>query len=75
MTGNPGLAKGGSGDVLSGIILALMIQSGNLSEAIANGCYLHGKSADQLVELKHSDKDLLATDVIDGLASVFRTFL
>ncbi len=73
-SGNPGLAKGGSGDVLSGILLAMIMQDESLSIALSNGCYLHGDAADRTVSTKHSEQDLVATDVIEGLASVFRTF-
>ena len=73
-TGNPGLAKGGSGDVLTGIILAMVLQPQSISEALVNSCYLLGKSADLLVEECHSTYDLIATDVIEGLPFVFRTF-
>ncbi|SFM29881.1 NAD(P)H-hydrate epimerase [Gracilibacillus orientalis] len=71
--GNAGLAKGGTGDVLSGILLTMIMQHKELLPALANGCYLHGKSADYLVETDHTEMDLLATDVIEGLSQVFRT--
>ncbi|MGG1595025.1 NAD(P)H-hydrate dehydratase [Terribacillus saccharophilus] len=71
-TGNPGLGKGGSGDVLSGILLAMLMQHEDPMEAIANGVYVHGKAADVLVEDAHSQQDLLATDLMKGLATVFR---
>ncbi len=71
--GNAGLAKGGTGDVLSGILLTMVMQHKELLSALANGCYLHGKSADYLVEEDHAERDLLATDVIEGLSQVFRT--
>jgi ADP-dependent NAD(P)H-hydrate dehydratase / NAD(P)H-hydrate epimerase len=71
-TGNPGLGKGGSGDVLSGILLAMLMQHEDPLEAIANGVYVHGRAADVLVEDTHSQQDLLATDLMKGLAKVFR---
>ncbi|WP_182201801.1 NAD(P)H-hydrate dehydratase [Paraliobacillus salinarum] len=74
-TGNAGLAKGGSGDTLAGIILAMIMQQQSLEAAILNSCYIHGKAADILVDRHHSTYDLLATDVIDALPSVFRTFI
>ncbi|WP_077624166.1 bifunctional ADP-dependent NAD(P)H-hydrate dehydratase/NAD(P)H-hydrate epimerase [Sediminibacillus massiliensis] len=73
-SGNAGLAKGGTGDVLSGILLAMIMQKQTIQEALSNGCFIHGKSADDAVRDSHSQQDLLASDVIDGLASVFRTF-
>ncbi|MFB1051758.1 NAD(P)H-hydrate dehydratase [Paraliobacillus sp. JSM ZJ581] len=75
VTGNAGLAKGGSGDTLAGIILAMIMQQQSLESAIMNSCFIHGKAADTLVNFNHSTYDLLATDVIEALPSVFRTFL
>lgn len=72
--GNAGLAKGGTGDVLSGILLTMLMQHDHIMEALGNGCYIHGKSAELLVKHKfHTENDMLATDVIEGLALVFRT--
>lgn len=71
--GNPGLAKGGSGDVLSGIILAMVMQDQPIFEAICNACYLHSASADNLVKEKHSVYDLTATDIIEGIPNALRT--
>ncbi|WP_067730263.1 bifunctional ADP-dependent NAD(P)H-hydrate dehydratase/NAD(P)H-hydrate epimerase [Oceanobacillus damuensis] len=73
-SGNPGLAKGGSGDVLTGIALAMIMQEQSIIEAVCNACFIHGKSADIQVEQAHSFYDLLATDVIDGISKVYRTF-
>jgi NAD(P)H-hydrate epimerase len=51
-TGNPGLAKGGSGDVLTGLLAGLIAQFGteDLLRVIALGVYLHGRAADLLSE-------------------------
>ncbi|GGP14787.1 NAD(P)H-hydrate dehydratase [Oceanobacillus neutriphilus] len=73
-SGNPGLAKGGSGDVLTGMILAMIMQSKSIFAGINNACFLHGKSADLLVQEKHSEQDLLAGDVIQGIPKAIRTF-
>ncbi|MFC0302322.1 NAD(P)H-hydrate dehydratase [Virgibacillus soli] len=75
MTGNPGLAKGGSGDVLTGIITAMVMQKMSIFQALCNACFVHGMSADILVADNHTYYDLLATDVIEGIANVYRTFL
>jgi NAD(P)H-hydrate epimerase len=72
-TGNPGLAKGGSGDVLTGIMLAMMIQKQPLLSAVCNACFLHGKSADLAVCRKHSVYDLAATNLIEWIPEVYRT--
>jgi NAD(P)H-hydrate epimerase len=51
-TGNPGLAKGGSGDVLTGILAALTGQFGTKDwlRVLALGAWLHGRAADTLIE-------------------------
>lgn len=74
-TGNQGLAKGGSGDVLSGIILAMVMQHKRIFPGLGNACFLHGMAADLQVVHAHSHYDLLATDVIEGIPAVYRTFL
>src|SRR5690625_4777116 len=75
-TGNPGLAKGGSGDVLTGITLAMVMQQDmDIFDALCNACFIHGASADLQVEEAHSTYDLTAVDVIAGLSKAYRTFL
>ncbi|GGD27222.1 NAD(P)H-hydrate dehydratase [Pontibacillus salipaludis] len=74
-TGNVGLAKGGSGDVLAGMLLAMVMQPQSIEEALNNGVFLHGSTADLLTEDTHSTYDLLATDLIDGLSKTYRTHL
>jgi hydroxyethylthiazole kinase-like uncharacterized protein yjeF len=69
-TGNPAMAKGGSGDVLTGMIAAFLMQHHSAQEAISNAVWIHGKAADMLVENGHSQWDLLAGDLIDGISSV-----
>ena len=71
-TGNSGLAKGGSGDVLSGMILSLLAQGYEPSTAAQIGVYLHGLSAD--IALKdQSLESLLATDVIECIGKAFKS--
>jgi len=72
-TGNPALAKGGSGDVLSGVLLAHVMQNQTLSKGLCNGTWIHGYAADLLIREAHSTHDLLAGDVIEGLAQTYRT--
>jgi len=62
--GNPGMASGGMGDVLSGIIGGLMAQGLSAEQASRLGVCLHAKSADFLAELE-GQRGLLATDLID----------
>ncbi|WP_082235569.1 NAD(P)H-hydrate dehydratase [Halobacillus massiliensis] len=73
-SGNAGLAKGGSGDVLSGVLLALMLQSDSVFDALANGCVIHGLTAEHLTAEEHSMRGLLASDLIEGLSQTLRTF-
>ncbi|WLR51052.1 NAD(P)H-hydrate dehydratase [Bacillus tianshenii] len=73
-TGNAALAKGGSGDVLTGIVLAFVLQQTNIQEAISNAVFLHGKAADWLIEEKHSKLDVMATDLIEALPHVLKPF-
>ncbi|WLV25148.1 NAD(P)H-hydrate dehydratase [Aciduricibacillus chroicocephali] len=74
-TGNAGLAKGGTGDVLTGIVLALAMQQDDPFEALRCACHIHGLSADIQVESAHSEHDLLATDVVKGIGAVYRKLL
>lgn len=66
-TGNPGLAKGGSGDVLTGIITGLLAQGLAAPHAAALGVYLHGLSAD-LAKAEQHEISMLASDVVKQLA-------
>jgi NAD(P)H-hydrate epimerase len=61
-TGNPGMASGGMGDVLSGIIGALILQSADLFVAARLGIYIHGRAAD-IIAKKHGQIGLLASDL------------
>ncbi|MBP1840820.1 bifunctional ADP-dependent NAD(P)H-hydrate dehydratase/NAD(P)H-hydrate epimerase [Formosa algae] len=69
-TGNPGLATGGTGDVLTGVITGLLAQGYSALEATCFGMYLHGKSADLAVETK-GYQSLIASDVITYLADAY----
>ena len=69
ITGNPGMATGGTGDVLAGIIGALLGQGFDTETSAAMGVFLHGYAADKAV--KHiGEYSLTATDVIDYLSGV-----
>jgi NAD(P)H-hydrate epimerase len=69
-TGNPGMATGGSGDVLTGIILSLLAQRYEPEDACKLGVYLHGLSGDLTLECQ-SQESLLAGDIADNLGKAF----
>ncbi len=71
-TGNPGMATGGSGDVLTGIITGLLAQGYTSFEAAHLGVYLHGLSAD-LSLTNSSEEALIAGDIVDHLGLAFAT--
>ena len=64
--GNPGMAIGGMGDVLSGIIAALLAQGLDSFNAAALGGYLHGTAADQLAAIR-GERGLLPTAILPRL--------
>ena len=61
-TGNAGMASGGMGDVLSGIIGALALQTADLYQAARLGVYIHGRAAD-IIAKKHGQIGILASDL------------
>ena len=63
---NPGLASAGTGDVLSGVIAGLIAQGLSVSEAAADGVYLHGKAGDQVRD-RLGDTGMVATDLLPEL--------
>ena len=69
-TGNPGMATGGSGDVLTGIITGLLSQGYTPAEAAILGVYLHGLSGD-LALVGSSEEALLAGDIAENLGKAF----
>jgi len=70
-TGNPGMAKGGSGDILTGIVAAMLAQyPDSPEEAVEAAVYLHGLAADFALR-EQDEHTLLATDTIVHL---FRAF-
>ena len=69
-TGNPGMATGGSGDVLTGIILGLLCQGYTSGEAVMLGVFLHGRSADLRVR-ESSQESLIASEIADYLGDAF----
>lgn len=72
-TGNPGMATGGSGDVLAGIIGSLVAQGLSPYDAAVCGVYLHGAAGDRAAAT-HSQRGMLPTDLIEELGSLFLQF-
>ena len=70
-TGNPGLATGGTGDVLTGLVAALIAQGLDPFEAAVAGVYLHGLAGD-LARDALGETALIATDVIDCLPAALK---
>lgn len=69
-TGNPGLARGGSGDVLAGIIAARLAAGQRAAEAAACGVWLHGAAAD-IAAAKRGQTGMLPSDIFAALGEVF----
>ncbi len=65
-TGNPGMATGGSGDLLTGIILSLLSQGYSEEEACIIGVYLHGLAADIASEM-FGNHSLMPSDIINNI--------
>jgi ADP-dependent NAD(P)H-hydrate dehydratase / NAD(P)H-hydrate epimerase len=70
-TGNPGMAKGGSGDVLTGILTALLSQGYSPGEAALLGVYLHGLAGD-CAAAAWSQESMLPSDLTDNLGTAFQ---
>ena len=71
--GNAGMAVGGSGDVLTGIILALMAQHYTAKEAAVIGVWIHALAADLALADGNSVESLLPSDIISHLGAAFNT--
>jgi len=70
-TGNPGMATGGSGDVLTGIIVSLLAQGYLPGDACRLGVYLHGLSGDIALG-SQSYESLVAGDLVENLGLAFK---
>jgi NAD(P)H-hydrate epimerase len=75
-TGNPGMAKGGSGDLLTGVVAGFLAQyPGNAAQAVEAAVYLHGLASDLAVRQPGGFQDehtLLATDSLPQFSRAFR---
>jgi NAD(P)H-hydrate epimerase len=69
-TGSSGLAKGGSGDVLTGIIASLLAQGTTAVQAAAAGVWLHGRAGD-LAAARLTEYAMTPEDVVSSLPEAF----
>jgi NAD(P)H-hydrate epimerase len=71
-TGNPGMATGGTGDILTGMIAGALAQfPGHLEEAVRAAVFLHGLAGDAAAE-RMGEEALVATDLLHCLPAAFR---
>jgi NAD(P)H-hydrate epimerase len=70
-TGSPALARGGSGDILTGIITALLARNTPMLEACRTAVWLHGKSGEIAAE-KYGVESVLASEIIESLRVVLQ---
>jgi len=73
-TGNPGMASGGSGDVLTGIILGLLAQNYHPQEACILGVYIHGLAGDIAAQRK-TQQAIIAGDITANLGRAFKKLM
>jgi ADP-dependent NAD(P)H-hydrate dehydratase / NAD(P)H-hydrate epimerase len=69
-TGNPGMASGGSGDALTGIIVSLIGQGYSAFDSAALGAYLHGMAGDRA--FSQYGYGLIASDIIDCIGNYLK---
>jgi NAD(P)H-hydrate epimerase len=68
-TGGPALATGGSGDVLAGVIGALLAQGLSAVDAARAGVYVHGRAGDELARI-HGERGVISSDLPSVVAGV-----
>lgn len=73
-TGNPGMATGGSGDVLTGLLTSLLAQKYPALEAAIIGVYLHGAAGDEAARAK-TMYAMMASDITEALPAAFRALM
>ena len=69
-TGNPGMASGGTGDVLTGMVGALLAREMSSPDALVAAVYLHGLAGD-LAAASRGEESLIASDLIESLPDAF----
>lgn len=75
VTGNAGLAKGGTGDVLTGLILAFIMQHDNIQEAISNAVFIHGQAANCSAAKHRELITMTATDILAHITVALQTVI
>jgi hydroxyethylthiazole kinase-like uncharacterized protein yjeF len=71
-TGNPGMATGGTGDVLTGMIGGLISQGRDIPGSLQAAVYLHGLAGDRVAREK-GERSLVATDLIEQLSELLQS--
>jgi ADP-dependent NAD(P)H-hydrate dehydratase / NAD(P)H-hydrate epimerase len=71
-TGNPGMATGGSGDVLTGVIAGLQAQGYSAAESVILGTFIHGRAGDMAAD-QTGYESLIASDIIHHLGTSFQS--
>jgi len=74
-TGNAGLASAGSGDVLTGIVVALLAQGWPAEAALLAAVHLHGAAADELAERLGGNVGIAAGELIDAARAIFNRWI
>jgi NAD(P)H-hydrate epimerase len=74
LSGNPGMATGGTGDVLAGLLASLLAQGLEPFDAARAAVYVHGHAGDS-VALRGSQHTLMASDLIGEMTGVFRELM
>lgn len=72
-TGNPGMATGGSGDVLAGLTVGFLSRAADYKKAVLGAVYLHSLAGDVAAE-ELSQTYMLPTDILNALSKVFLKF-
>lgn len=73
-SGNPGMATGGMGDVLTGVIVSLLGQGYSCKDACSLGVFLHGYAADMVAE-RQGEVGMMASDVQESLPLAYKRLL
>ena len=74
-TGNPAMASAGMGDVLTGIVAALLARGWSARDALLAGVHLHGLAGDTLCAADNIDSGLLADDLAPAARSCFNSWI